>query len=520
MLTQLLSPARRKSQHVRPELSPKRVTLCTPPSIFLLDERVFVTLGILKVAAVLERAGHIVENLDLSGIENYPDVVADHLATSSSSVVGITATTPQLPAVVKIVAAVRRARPGMRVVLGGPHVTLVHAAVKLEEKRGRVGRGHKAFEMLRGLVDVLVSGDGEEAIFEALKDDAPAFIDADDHRSTLFMNNEAYEASPMPARHLVDMPSYRYEIEGHRATTLIGQLGCPFMCSFCGGRNTKSLRLIRSRTTESIVLEMRHLYETYGFTGYNYFDDELNVSKSLVELMNAVAELQHSLGVEFRLRGFVKAELFTEEQAEAMYRAGFRWLLCGFEAANPQILENIEKRATLEDNTRVVDICRKYGLKTKALMSVGHAGESAESILDVKRWLLDVKPAEFDCTVITTYPGTPYYDEAVPHESEPDVWTYTAKKSGDRLHSFDVDYMKVADYYKGDPNGGYTSYVYTDHLSPKEIVRLRDEVERDVREALKIPFNAAAPARRYEHSMGQGALPDFVLRQTGTRVPV
>ena len=58
MLTQLLSPARRKSQHVRPVLSPKRVTLITPPSIFLLDERVFMSLGILKVAAVLEKAGH------------------------------------------------------------------------------------------------------------------------------------------------------------------------------------------------------------------------------------------------------------------------------------------------------------------------------------------------------------------------------------------------------------------------------------------------------------------------------
>ena len=34
-----------------------RICLITPPSIFLLDERVFMTLGILKVAAVLEQAG-------------------------------------------------------------------------------------------------------------------------------------------------------------------------------------------------------------------------------------------------------------------------------------------------------------------------------------------------------------------------------------------------------------------------------------------------------------------------------
>jgi hypothetical protein len=45
-------------------------------------------------------------------------------------------------------------------------------------------------------------------------------------------------------------------------------------------------------------------------------------------------------------------------------------------------------------------------------------------------------------------------------------------------------------------------------------VKLRDWVERSVREKLAIPFNAAKPALRYEHSMGQGVntLPGFVLR--------
>ena len=235
--------------------------------------------------------------------------------------------------------------------------------------------------------------------------------------------------------------------------------------------------------------------------------------------MRELTALQKRLGVEFRLRGFVKSELFTPEQAEAMYGAGFRWLLCGFEAADPRILENINKRATLEDNTRAVKTAHDAGIKMKALMSVGHPGEKLETIRAVRDWLLEVKPDDFDCTVITTYPGTPYYDEAVPHVAVPDVWTYEVKKTGDRLYSYDVDYFKTADYYKGAP-GAYVSYVFTDYLMAQDIVMLRDEVERDVRDALKIPFNAGAAARRYEHSMGMTQLPDFILRQTGTRVPV
>lgn len=490
------------------------VALIVPPSVFLLDERVFMSLGLLRVAAVLERAGRDVELLDLSGIENYPDVVDLFVRDSRATTFALTTTTPQLPAAVQVARRIRAARPEARLILGGPHVTLTHSAVKLERRAGRVGRAHAALARLEAEFDVLVSGDGEGAVFQALEPAPPGLIDADDPQNGLFMSDADYEASPRPARHLLDVDSYRYEIEGRRATSVIAQLGCPFGCGFCGGRNTRALRSIRTRSPESIVSEIEDLHRQYGFTGFMFYDDELNVSKGLVQLMNQLSDLQARLGVDFRLRGFVKSELFTPEQAAAMYRAGFRWLLCGFESGSPRILQNMNKRATLEDNTRMVEVAHQHGLRVKALMSAGHPGESEETLRDLHDWLLRVRPDDFDCTVITTYPGTPYYDEAVPHPEREGVWTYTCRRSGDRLHAFDVDFTAVAEYYKGNPDGGYRSYVYTDWLSPERLVELRDWIERDVRRELKIPFNPARAAQRYEHSMGQGsnALPPSILR--------
>lgn len=490
----------------------RSVCLITPPSAFLLDERVFVSLGVLKVAASLERHGCAVSCLDLSGVENYLSALADYVSACEDNAIGITATTPQLPAVIKIAEAIRAARPDIRLILGGPHVTLVYSALKLERKRSAVGgRAAKAAARLEQAFDVLCSGDGEFAVFEALKNNPPKFIDGDDPKGGLFLDDAGFTASAMPARHLVDLRSYHYSIEGHRATSLIAQLGCPFGCGFCGGRNSKSLRLIRNRTVDSILAEVEFLHREHGYTGFMFYDDELNVSRTMVELMNGLTDMQSRLGVEFRLRGFVKAELFNEEQAIAMRRAGFRWLLCGFEAANPRILTNIEKRATLDDNDRCVEFAKKHGLKIKALMSCGHPGESEDSIADIRDWLIRSQVDDFDCTVITTYPGTPYYDLAVPHETLPGVWTYTQRKTGDRLHAYEVDYAVSANYYKGDPDGGYESFVFTDHLSAKRIVELRDKVEREVRATLNIPFNPGAAALRYEHSMGQG-LPDFIHR--------
>lgn len=501
----------------RPDCAGRKVTLVIPPSAFLLDERVFVSLGVLRVAASLEQAGVEVSVLDLSGVSNFLEVVEAHFsspAINEASWIGITCTTPQLPATAQIARHIRAVAPQLKLVLGGPHVTLTYAALKIEAKNGmREGRAQRAAQVLESIFDHLVAGDGEFASFELFRPDCPRIVDADDNRGPFFMSNASYESSPGPARHLVDMASYRYSIEGFPATSLIAQLGCPFHCGFCGGRNSKSLRLIRTRSVDSIVAEIRWLHETYGYTGFMFYDDELNVSKSFVELLNRIHALQLELGVEFRLRGFVKAELFTEEQAEAMYRAGFRWVLCGFEGANSRILDNIDKIATVEDNTRCVRIAQRHGLKIKALMSIGHPGESRESVLDVRDWLIDMQVDDFDCTVITAYPGTPYYDHAVLTDTEKKVWTYTHKRTGDRLHTFDLDYTTTPDYYKGDPNGGYRSYVYTDHLSPSEIVALRDQVENEVRATLSIPFYPANKALRYEHSMGQG-LPPQIFRTT------
>jgi radical SAM superfamily enzyme YgiQ (UPF0313 family) len=825
-----------------------RICLITPPSPFLLDERVFPALGILKVGAVLERAGHQVDHLDLCGVTNYERVLADY---SGANVFAVTATTPQIPAAIRIAQALRL-RPDVRTVLGGPHSTLVHAAAK----RGNA-RAQGALDYLLLHFDVVVAGDGEKAIFTALN--SRGLVDADDPKGVLWNTSKDFDESPWPARHLVDMESYHYRIDGAKATSMIAQLGCltgdtpivlssgreiridhlkvgdfvicyngnlvsapiqqvyqreaddiweiewgngqtlritgehpiytrdgwktvaevepgtvsaylsgmrycfssssstdtgevlfeampfsldeapsepevagsragedasalrgddaggaqrvlrpsaekhtesakadspiedgrqkphetpgssgegvghdqtqmgkvllgsdetlvgersfviqpgsqtlywskssranagrdsdanpsrirfyrqwgvldrpvpignaaqpgfplqdtaqgypsprralahggisryrgaglfkqgvdaansvdrgiedegaarasretpllwssirskrfigrgtvynitvhpghnyfasgmlvhncPFHCKFCGGRNSPMLRQIRVRPSNSVVDEMMHLHENYGMTGVMHFQDELNVNhRSLVDLMVKIKET----GIPWQQRGFVKAELFNEEQAEAMYAAGFRWLLCGFESAHPRILKNIAKNATREDNTRMLRIAHKHGIKVKALMSAGHPGESEETILATRDWLMEEKPDDFDVTIITVYPGTPYHDSAVHLDGS----TYVFETNGDNLYSEDVDFTKEMAYYKGVP-GDYRAFVWTDFLSRERLAYLRDEIEDEVRKKLGIPYATAAAALNYEHSVGM-SLPQHILR--------
>jgi anaerobic magnesium-protoporphyrin IX monomethyl ester cyclase len=261
------------------------ICLIIPPSPFLMDERVFPFLGVLKVAAMLEEARWPVEVLDLSGISNFTDAVEDHARNSVSRYFGITATTPQFPAAVQIAKAIRSARSDARIIIGGTHATLVVSACKYEVAHQSIGRAHEAYRQLEENFDTIVAGDGEETIFLAARDDAPKLIDADDRKSVHFLTSARLDATPLPARHLIDLASYHYTIDGVPALSLIAQLGCPYKCGFCAGRASPMLRNIRTRSDENIVKEMVSLYQQYGYRGFMFYDDELNVNPNMVGLM-------------------------------------------------------------------------------------------------------------------------------------------------------------------------------------------------------------------------------------------
>ena len=90
------------------------VCLVIPPSPFLLDERVLMSLGILKVAAVLEQAGAGVEVLDLSGIENYKEAFIHYVRLSTATLFGFTATTPQMPQASELAETLKQERPEVK----------------------------------------------------------------------------------------------------------------------------------------------------------------------------------------------------------------------------------------------------------------------------------------------------------------------------------------------------------------------------------------------------------------------
>jgi anaerobic magnesium-protoporphyrin IX monomethyl ester cyclase len=490
----------------------ERICLIIPPSPFLLDERVFPFLGILQIGSVLIQNGIPVDMLDLSKVENYAETTGRYAESQNTEIFGITSNTSQMPGTAKIISAIRKAKPRAKIILGGPHCTLVNAGLKkCAYPEGRE-RGEKALRQLSELADVIVCGDGEKAILEAIKPGKLGIIDCDNPISPYFLTKEDIDELPFPARSLIDLGSYHYEIETAKATSLLSQRGCPFGCRFCGGRLSPTYRRTRSPSIRKVIDEMKWLNSSREFRGFMFYDDELNVNPNFIRLMNEIALEQERIGQEWLLRGFLKAELFTDEQAEAMYKAGCKLALFGFESGSPVILETINKKSTIADNTKCFEIARKHGLKVKALMSIGHPGESAKTIRETEEWVRAMRPDDFDITIITVYPGTEYFNNALPVSGEKDLWVYRSP-NGKTLCMKNVNFLETPEFFKGKPGGGYACHVSTEDLSSVEILKERDRMEENLRRDLDIPWNQMSAPEKLSLDTKKD-LPDNVLRSS------
>lgn len=452
-----------------------KILLVIPPSPFLIDEKAMPFLGIMSVATVIKKHNHGIELLDLSGHKDYLTDFSHHIKNNTYDVIGFTVSTPQYPYIVNMVTAIPS---NIKKIIGGPHITSCYAAykhIKNERTIENITNIEKYF-------DHIFVGDGELSIVEFLNGNVTSKVIDADEIDRFFLTNEHLAAQDFIDRTFIDLKSYHFYMGTEQCASIVSQLGCPFNCSFCCGRSSKNMRRIRSRTVSQVIKEIEYLYKVFDYKAFMFYDDELNINQSMIPLLDGLIKLQKDLGINFRFRSNIKSELFNDEQAYMMKKCGFECLLCGFESANDRILKSINKKATRSDNDKTIALCKKHNLKIKALMSCGHPGDSKETILESQQWLIDRKVDEFSISIITPYPGSPYYDFAT--HLKDDMWEYKSPYTGDMLYQVNVDYSKLSQFYRGIP-GQYKAYVHTDYLSSEELVILRDNVENNVKIDMK-----------------------------------
>jgi radical SAM superfamily enzyme YgiQ (UPF0313 family) len=397
-----------------------RIALLSPPSPFLIDQKAFPPLGILYLAGYARAEGHEVVVVDLAGKE---DDLENALSGLAADVFGISSTTPQYPQALRILGILRQRHPEALVVVGGAHPSSVPE------------------QCISDGFDTAVVGEGEVALCKVAAGRLRGVV------------KEPYvkdvDSIPLPARDLIDIRSYGYAIEGGKATTLITSRGCPHQCAFCSKDVWQ--KGTRFHSSARIIAEIRECMDKYGFRHFLFLDDSLTLKKQrLLDLCREMAPL----GIVWR--AYARADKMTREMLLAMKQAGCVEVGIGVESGSQQILDAVCKGTTVEQNSRLVALCREVGIVSNVFIMIGLPGESYETVEATRRWMEENRPDKFGYNIFAPYVGTPI-----------------------RVHPemYDLELFPMPDeksWVKG-RQGEYHAFVATSKLSREEILRLFDE---------------------------------------------
>lgn len=430
-----------------------KIVLINPPSSFLIDEKVFPSLGLLSIATEMKKKGMDVKVFDFNGEPDYE--LEMESISGDFDIFGFTSTTPQFPQTYKLLQILKRNNRKAVSILGGPHASGISAMREREIKDINISPLEE--------FDFIVGGEGE-GIDEKILKSKTKWVKTDVIKNL--------DDISIPDRDFLDIKSYNYELNGKPTTTLMTQRGCPFQCIFCCGREIDMYRITRMHSPDRVLEEMDYLNNKFGFSSFMWFDDEINInSKRLIELSRKLQKRQ------YQHRGLVRSDLLIKhpETLEAIADAGFIDLAIGIESGSNRILKIINKKTTYDINMKACQMIKGEGIKFKANIVVGHPTETYQDIMLSKKWMKEAKPDSCDITILTPYPGSKVYDNAKPSDKfEGYEWEYNG------IYFKKIDYSKEQSFYKGKP-GEYTCNIRTDELTSNDLIKIRDEMEKELK---------------------------------------
>jgi len=237
-------------------------------------------------------------------------------------------------------------------------------------------------------------------------------------------------------------------------------------------------KILRVHSSKRVMEELDYLNREFGFEAFMWFDDEINLdSKRLIELCKLLQKR------DYKHRGFIRTDLLCKnpEVLNALVEAGFVELCAGIESGSDKVLNAINKGTSYKINMHAINMVKDKGMRFKAFTLIGNPAETYDDIMLTKKWLLEAKPDSFDITIFQPYPGSVIYDNAIPSNRYDD---YKYEYEGELFFN-KIDYSKNPSFYKGIP-GEYDCPVRTKDLSSEELIKLRDDLEKEIKSKLKI----------------------------------
>jgi radical SAM superfamily enzyme YgiQ (UPF0313 family) len=118
--------------------------------------------------------------------------------------------------------------------------------------------------------------------------------------------------------------------------------------------------------------------------------------------------LQRGLDVTFSVNA--RTDTADEELFRLIKRSGCRQLLVGFESGNQTLLNNMNKRQTVEDARRFMELAHKVKLDVHGCFVFGLPGETQETMEQTTQFALKLGLHTVQFSAAVPFPGTAYFE--------------------------------------------------------------------------------------------------------------
>jgi radical SAM superfamily enzyme YgiQ (UPF0313 family) len=217
------------------------------------------------------------------------------------------------------------------------------------------------------------------------------------------------DSIPYPARHLGDNHLYIRPDTDELQTTLVTNRGCPFSCSYCLANQVSGLKN-RYRSVENVIGEIRECVEKHGIRNFLFRSDLFTQNKKwVIDLCNRIIE--EKLDITWASNS--RVDTVTPEALAAMKKAGCWLIAFGVEKGTNEALEAINKKATVEQALKALEMTRAAGIRRSIYILVGLPNDDRAAIEQDIEFAKKLDPDYLEIFYPYPFPGTPLYKEAV-----------------------------------------------------------------------------------------------------------
>ena len=360
-----------------------------------LTESTWISHGLSSIAAYAKRGGFHIDLIDLRKLKNWGDF-AKEITRRNPDVVGLTMMSVDFNPVMRSIDIIKKVNSGIKVIVGGPHPTVMPQEVIPNSKIDYIILGEGEISFAKLLEDIQ-RGKSSERIIQGIKPNLDKLP---------FVDREIYGHFEEPC------------IEGSPPLffTIIAGRGCIYNCSFCQpAERTIFGRKVRRRSVRNVIEELKYLRGKYNFQSLMIHDD------CLTEDIDWVTDFCKEYEQEGFKQPFIcqsRADLIcrNEELVKRMKKAGLSIFIIGFESGNQRILKFLRKGTTVKQNYEAARICRKYGIKIWANYMLGIPTESKQEAMDTVKMIKKIRPDHCSPAFFTPHPGSDLYKYCIENE--------------------------------------------------------------------------------------------------------